>query len=92
MFLCARIYLCVYIHKLLYSGNLSLVKFLKMLKVEFLRLQISGIVVNNNNAWAGGNEQDWIGANKISELQSYEVATVNLSQDVYVAVWKAAVG
>ena len=47
---------------------------------------------NDNNAWAGNDERDWIGANKISEIESYEVATVDRGYHVYVAVWEAADG
>ena len=47
---------------------------------------------SNNIAWTGNDERDWIGANKISELESYEVAIVDWGYHVYVAVWEAAVG
>ena len=52
--------------------------------------KLSWIVRNNNNAWARG----WIKANKINELESYEVTTVDRGYmyHVYVAVWEAAVG
>ena len=47
---------------------------------------------NNNNAWEGNNGGNWIGANKISELESYKVATIVWGYHVYVAVGKAGVG
>ena len=38
------------------------------------------------------DDRDWIGANKISELESYEVPTIDPGYHIYVAVWEAAVG
>ena len=36
-------------------------------------------------------ERDWIGANKMNELESYQVETVDRGYHVYLAVWGAAV-
>ena len=47
---------------------------------------------NNNNAWVENDEWDWIGVNKMSELESYKVATVDWGYHVYITAWEAAVG
>ena len=73
------------------AGSFARENFRELLKVGFLRLKLLRIVGNENNAWAGGDERDWIGENKISELQSYEVLTVDRGYHVYIAVWEAAV-
>ena len=44
-----------------------------------------------SNSWAGNSERE-IGTNELSELESYEVETVDRGYHVYVAVWEAAVG
>ena len=41
------------------------------------------------NAWEGNDEQDWIawiGVNKMIELKSYEVVTIDRGYHVYMAV------
>ena len=43
-------------------------------------------------ARAGNNGRDWIDTNKMSELESHEVVTVDRGYHVYVVVWEAAVG
>ena len=43
------------------------------------------------NAWEGNDERE-IAANEMSELESYEVETVDRGYHVYMAVWEAAVG
>ena len=43
------------------------------------------------NAWAGKDDQE-IGAKKMSELESYDVETVDQGYHVYMVVWEAAVG